>query len=371
MTALTRRARFLTNNFAASATLTATSASTGYPAANIQNEARSKVTKPAGYFLVTTANQNIYFNDGADKTAVIAAGAYTSRSDFIGAVEAALNAVSSGWICSTGSVLWTFRIARIPTNGTLRKSVTTNAAWDMLGYTTGTDELAGNADFVRIHTHERYTFDLGTAKAVTAFAMIAALGETFTPSVNAVMKLEADNLNVFDTSTPAFSRTLTRSDRGVIEWLDDDTPTYRYFSFYIQDRTNPLGSAGLKFGLAWLGTFTELATRSVAPGLNITGEDPSELATSEAGQEWAVERTRYRTFDSLVMTNLPAADRATLEAVYTTVGKTTPFFFAIDPLVAISNDAFDLTAFVRFRAWQLTSTFRGYFNLRFAVEEAR
>lgn len=373
---MTRNAaiRFCDNNFAdSSATITGSSQySATYAVSNAYNPIRAKVWRTGGNFTVTSSNGSVYINDGSDKTVSLTAGDYT-YSTLATHVQTQLNASSSGWTVSYDYAggTYKFTISR-SSSGTLRFATTSNAAWDMLGYTqtansTGTSWVA---DEQRNHTHERYVIDLGMQMAPTFFAAIGPLSEAFTISDSATCRLLCNNINSW--TSPDLAISLDRYDSGMFKFLDDQTDTlYRYFAFDIVDRTNPLGPDGIKLGYIYLGDYTTVTTSNVAIGFDKQLVDPSDVAESESGALYFNRRTKYRTFSNMSIQNLGASERRELEAMFESIGIDTPFFISLDPTLAVSSTIDEYTMYGYFaQAPRLAHVIRDYYTLSFDVREA-
>lgn len=368
------RIRFCGNNFLENdgVTLSAASAMNGFPASNLLHPRRSKVTRTNGHFEVTSANKNIYINDGSDKTAAIAEGAYTSPDDLADAVQTALNDVSSSWTCSYSTSTYKFTIDRSSGTKTLRKSQTSNAAWSLLGYLGSSDEDAGEADEARNHTSERWTVDLGTAMAVTFFACIGPKSAPFSISATATAKLYASNVNSW--ASPALTVDLTVTPEGIFAFLGDDgaDTTYRYWRFEFEDKTNTVGPQGFKLGHLYLGDYVSIAGRNVTPGgWSIYEEDPSVVIESEGGALFHDLRTKYRVFNGLLIDQIPQASRLELEQMFHNVGISKPFYFTIDPLLSQTASFTEWGGYVRFMDRpEFTHVIKNYFEMSLSLREA-
>lgn len=372
MTATTTRIRFCENDFSDAATITATGSVSGYSYTNASNQLRSRVWKPAGSFIVTTSNYLLYINDGSNKTVTLTTGTYT-YSTLASHIQTKLNTASSGWTVTydTSGSTYKFTIAR-SSSATLRLSQTTTSAWDMLGYTSGSDIVGTSfvAEEQRNHTQERYIWDFGIQMTPTAFFAIGPRSETFCLSNGATARLMFNNVNTWD--SPALTVNLTIKDDGIAEWLDSQSDTtYRYACFEIIDRTNPLGPTGLKIGRLWLGDYTTVTTTNVATGFSKTLVDPSEVAESIGGGRYFNRRTKYRTFKNLSMQNMDADERRTIEQLFSDIGRDQSFFVSIDPYLSYSDDFQEFTFYANFEGEpQLKHLIRDIYTMDFELREA-
>lgn len=366
-----KRVRFCNNNQITdldSANITASSALSLFPFSNAQDDARFRVWKPAGRFTIDSTNKNIYINDGSDKTVALTEADYT-YSTLATHIQTQLNASSANWTCSYSTSTNKFTIGNSG-SVTLRETQTTNAAWDTLGYTDGTDHSGTSfeADESRNHTSESVVFDLGAAKAVDFFACIGQCGENLTISSSATITLKGNSVNSF--SSPAVSKTLSRTDGGIFYFEDTNDMTYRYWKFEFEDKQNTVGPEGFVISNIYLGDYDTLTTTNVTRGLSRAMVDPSEEQVSIAGSKFYREKTKYWQYSSMGVLNLSQTERLALESFFQTNGRHKPFYIAIDPTNAISSTLDEMTHYVRFDGnptyQHLNAT---YFNVGFALSE--
>lgn len=367
------RARFMANNFAAAATLTYSSQlSSTYAFANTQNPSRSLLGKFSGNFTITTSNQKIYINDGSNKTANLFAGSYTYL-DLPTAVAAALNAVSSGWSCTYDLSGGTFKFTIAHSgSATLRLTQTTNAAWDMLGYTGTTDRVGTSfaADEQRNHTDEWLKWDLTLAQEVTFFAAISNIKRVFGLSASASVHVQANNVDLW--TAPPLDVTVTPHDDGLYRFFDDvaDT-TYRYWRFRFVDRLNTCGPEGFAIGHVYLGDHITFTTDNIQRGFQKGKVDPSQIVETESGARFALKRPKFRTFTNLQVAQPLAAERRDMEDLFDQVGQTTPFYASLDPTLFYSEELQELTGYFYFGSdARFGHVIRDYFDCSFELREA-
>lgn len=372
MTTRNNRARFLQNNMMAASgvTLTASGAKVGFPVTNLTDPYRYRMWIPPGTFVVTTANQKLYYNDGTDRTATIATGTYTYAT-LLTVVATALNAFSSGWTCTYDFSGGTFKftIGRASGTKTLRCSVTTNAAWDMLGYTGSVDQTAATADEPRNHTSEWFTVDFGVARSPLAFVLFCAADALFPIASTATVTLKGNNVNDF--SSPAISRTLTADNLGIVHWLDDLSDTsYRYWKFEFQDRKNTVGPEGFGLNIGYLGDYVTPASTNIAGGFTRTPNDLSVVVKSVAGVPFVRKLPKPWSWDGFTVDYMSGNDRQLLEGLGASLGVATPFILALDPTVMVSAAASEFTKYVRFSQPPRSTHIRyDLHSFGFAVEE--
>lgn len=343
------RIRFMANNIGevASASLTAASALASHPVTNAVDPARVKLYRPAGNFEIATTNGKIYINDGSDKTITLTNGNYTYTT-LAAHIQTQLNASSTLWTCTYSSSTYKFTIAHTG-SAVLRLSVTTDAAWSTIGYTTSVN-LTGTsfvADTQRNHTSETITWDLGAATEIMFFACIGPINDVFSISSSATIKLYANSTNVW--TSPALTITLTRDDRGIFQFLDDLAgSTYRYWRFEIIDKSNPLGPEGLKLAHIYLGDYITSVNRNLSSGFNKQYVDNSVRFESEGGAVYSQIKSRYVKFTGMELGYMEASERKELEQMFYDVGTFEAFYVSFDPTLLASTGLSELTRYVLF-----------------------
>lgn len=366
------RARFANNSqltALASANITYSSAMTYFPGSNSLSDARYLVWKPAGNFTADATNNLIYINDGSNKTATITAGSYTYAT-MATAVATALNAVSSTWTCTYSTTTRSFTIGHTG-SATLRETQTTNSAWDILGYTNGTDHAGTSfvADVSRNHTHESVTWDLGSAKAGDFFACIGQINADFPISDQATITLKANSVNSF--TAPPFSVTLTRTTDGIFRFNDAvSSPSYRYWEFKFIDRTNTLGPEGFPISHFYIGDYDTLTSTNVAIGFDKNLVDLTTKSTSEAGSNFYKTQAKRWEFENCKIQQMTEAERLVYQTFFALYGTHTPFYFSLDPLIGVSTTINDLTKFVNFeRSPTFNNIIRDIYTMAFNLRE--
>ena len=345
------RIRFAENNLAAgdAATVTTSSALAGFPATNLTDSYRFRTWKPAGNFTVTSSNKKIYINDGSDKTITLTEASYTYAT-LASHIQTQLNASSSNWTCTYSTTTFKFTLGRSSGTAVARLSVTTDAAWDMLGYTGSIDDDVGTgqaADEQRNHTSEWIRVDLGVASEITFVSLLGVLGEVYPLGDTATVTLKANTSMAF--SSPALSVTLTPGTHGMSDFLDDEADTnYRYWQLEITDRLNTLGPTGFEFGHFYLGDYVTIESRNVASGFNKYQVDTSTAEESDSGALYAQAGFKYMKFESVEIGYMEASDRRALEQAFYDLGKYTPFYVSLDPTLLVSDDITELTRYVVF-----------------------
>lgn len=355
------RIRFMTNNLASlnKNSLTFSSETTGFEAVNALDEFRSNTWKAAGHFEISDGsatydgaqNDQLYINDGSNKTVTITAGQYSTAAALATQIQTDLNAASSNWTVSYDSAGGSYKFT-IANSGsvTLRLSQTTNAIWDDLGYTSTTDQVGTSfpANEQRNHTSEYLRFDMGYQAEMTFIGVIGDVAGSFGLSSQATVTLKGNNIDA-NWSSPDFSTTLTVTDKGIYTWNDTNSDArYRYFRFEYEDKYNSIAGPNIEIGSLYLGSYQCLLNRNFTQGFGDTLVDPSVASESEAGVRYFDKRTKYTVLSNIDIPFMDETDKEEFKDVFNTVGTTTPFYVSLDPLTNFSNDITDFTKYVVF-----------------------
>lgn len=368
--------RLLDNNLNDSATATITYSSqlsATYAASNARDQLRSRVWKPSGQFEVKSTNCTIYINDGGNVTVTLSAASYATGTLFAAAIQTALNAASSSWTCTYSTSTYRFTIARSSGTAVLRFTQTSNAAWDILGFTATADDSTGpfQADEPRIHTSEWYQIDLGAAYPLSAFAAIGPIDENFAISAFATVRIMGSNVDGV-WSSPGLTVSITQDAAGAVVFLDGQTDyTYRFWRFEWIDRTNPAGPSSFKISHLYFGDFVTLTTSNAAPGFGKDLIDQSEVAQSENGTLYFRTRPKLRAFSSVSLQLVAASERRTLEEAFQRIGIDQCCYLAIDPTLTLSATAAELMLYGRFTSVpKVTHVVRDYYTVDLEFREA-
>ena len=360
------RVRFAANNFS-SKIKTTSSAVSGFPSSNVANGSRAQCWVPEGNFTIGPTNNKIYVTDVGEREVTIPDGNYTGQSL---ALQLS-SSLSFSWAASYDALTKKFSLSRPGVTVTLRYSVTTNAIWDTLGYTSTTDHTAMDYTFVahegRLHTSDFLIWDFGVPVPVTFFAMLGPKDETFSMTPGTDLKLYGDNVNAW--TSPAYSKTLTPTSAGLMFFNEMETPpTYRYWKLEFKDKTNP---TNFPIGIIYLGNYITLSVRNVGSGFSKQVVDPSTRVETDAGVEFFDKKPKYLEINNLSAQFINASDREALEAFFYSHGKTESFFLALDPLLKISRDIYENTKFVRFAVPpNVTHIKTDWYSISFKVREA-
>lgn len=370
-----KQIRFMQNNFLQSG-FTYSSQQSSFPAANAINTSRSRVWKPAGNFEVTALNNLIYINDGSNKTATITVGNYTYAT-LATAIQTALNAVSTNWTCTyDNSLTYKFTISRSSGTNVLRKSQTTNAAWDMLGYTGNTDISVDPfiADEQRNHTSEWLKCDLGVPQLATFSGIISGIDKIFSLSATATVKIQANNIDYW--VSPPVDITVPIGKISAMRMIDDpddggQTAAYRFWKIEIIDRLNYLGPEGIEIAYVYVGDHISMTQTNMATGFTKELTDPSNVLQSENGALFFEKRPRYLTLTNCEIQLINAQEREDIEQLFYDVGIREPMFVSVDPGVEVTISLEELTRFmVMISSPTLNHVLRDYYNISFEMREA-
>jgi hypothetical protein len=360
--------RFMYNNFLESSFTYSSQYSASFPASYAYNSSRSRLWRTGGNFEVKSTNCKIYINDGSNKTVTLTTGSYTYTT-LATEMQTQLNISSSNWTVTYSTTTNKFVIARSSGTKILRLSVTTDAAWDMLGFTQSLDQVVYSPDESRIHTSEWLQCDMGVPQKATFMALLGEIDATFGLSTNAVVKIRANNIDNW--TSPGLDISVTPAGGSVMSFFDDSSSVYRYWRIEIIDRENTLGPTGLYFSYAYLGDHLTLANTNIASGFSKSYTDPSNTVQSESGAIYIEERPRYLEYSSSEIQLITDDDRDNLEQFFYDVGIRTPFFVSLDPGLEVSTNLPDNTRLmIMTESPQFSHVYRGYYNVSFSMREA-
>lgn len=361
--------RFMANNFI-DRSFSYSSQLADFPAVNIFNTSRSKIWKPAGNFEITALNNKLYINDGTNKTITLTIGSYLF--DTLAAhIQTQLNASSSNWVVTyEDSLTFKFTINRTSGTQVLRKSQTTAAVWDTLGYSGSADLSTGPfvADEQRNHTSEWIQCDLGVPQQATFFALISGIDEIFSLSETASVRVRSNNIDYW--VNPPVDIVVPVTDLGAFKVLED-LGSYRFHRIEIIDRLNFLGPEGIKLANVYIGDHQSVTQTNIARGFSQELVDPSIGLQSENGALYFQIRPRYLSIGNCIIQLLNGQDQRDVQQLFYDVGVRNPFFVSIDPGTEISQNLEELTRFVIMtRPPKFNHIFRDYYDIDFEMRES-
>lgn len=342
---------FLTDELLVGTTFS--SAKTGFPITNLTDfQRRSKVWRSDGYWLITSLNNKIVFQEvsGVNLTASIAQAAYASTTAFLAAIKAAME--SAGTKIYTVSIDASTGKIKIATSFSFLSLICTNVnfiAASILGFSTSTDRTGSTsyiADSLKIATQEWLRWDLGTAHAPEAFLFVGDRNKDIQLSPGATLTLQANITDLW--SAPLFSQVIPYN-RHIVQLVNLNglvAPTgYRYWRLQIDDQSNINGY--VEIGCVFLGTIWTPAQGTMQFPLSIKPTDYSDVAFAEGGHPLVTRRPKTQSYD-LKWSFLTTQDTEDLFDIWEKFGKTDPFFVNLDPKTAFTNDPSKNFKMVRF-----------------------
>lgn len=341
--------RFMIDNLlnAGVNSISSSSVNVDFPLSNLSTKYRGRPFKFNGRFLIDSTNNKFYFNDGAAKTATIASSDYSSRTSFATAIQTALNAVGSTFVVTWSTSLQSFVISHTGTF-TIDLTQTSNAIWNTIGFVdtaAKTGAASYTADEKRFHwPYEYIAVDFGYHANIGFLGLVCDAIAEFPLTPMATIKIQANTIDLF--TAPPLDRTLTRNSEGIFEFFDTDDFSYRYWRLTILDNTaidDPY------IGYMYLGEYTKFTERYNSQGAVTFIDDNSDLAISESGQVYSLNKPLQRQYDSLGFEMLNPADKDLLSRIWKRFKKSEPFFVSVDPKLEITSALKESTFMCRFK----------------------
>lgn len=207
------------------------------------------------------------------------------------------------------------------------------------------------ADYIRIHTEEWVSVDLGAANTVQG-----AIIKGHNLQNTALCQIWGDNNPAF----PAGIKLQFTIQDDILVLLWDPGYFLRYWRFYIEDVDNPAGYVEL--GCCFLGPH-------FAPLRNFhfdriqTQMDPSLIKYSEGGQISTLQRTHFFMKDYFFQ---HTDQKAQFDLMFNEMGSSKGFFMAENPDHPLTR-----TNYLRFVEWEWTHFRVDFWDLIVSVEELR
>lgn len=352
--------------------LTASSEATDFAVTNLNSHLRSKVWRSNGYFLISSSNNKVDFNDGSGAVSgTITSGGYTAtelgteiktRMDAAGSLvhTVTYNESTGLWTISvpsgTFSLLWSSGVNSA-------NSIGSSIGFDTSSDGSGATSYTGST--IAIHTEEWVQIDLKSTEPIDSIALVFDAVDGIKLSNAAVVKIQASATPYW--VSPAVDVTLSVDstfDIYTYRWSSDQS--YRYWRVYIQDPTN--ANLFVELGVVFLSKATQL-TQLPSIGFDQTLTDLSQRQQNDYGNEYFDVYPSRREF-SFNHTAMSEADIQTLYDIYNRVGKVTPICVWLDPEGGIfDKDRFFLYGRLQgsFKAKQVFYTF---FDQELTVLEA-
>jgi hypothetical protein len=222
-----------------------------------------------------------------------------------------------------------------------------------IGFFPGADDVGAltyEADFVRIHTHESLTMDLGSAQNINA-VIVRNHNLALSGSV-ARIEFSADNF-----ASVAESQAMTvQADIMLYIWTT--AKSYQYVRIWLEDVDGD--DRYLMVGRVYVGGHFE-PTNTFLEETQYIPLDPSTLKQSEDGQYSSIQLTHY--WKKQYGYIMGASDKSTFESVFTEVGTTKGLFFCED-----TGSYLTTTDYVKFTSFQLQSLLHSVDTWRLDIE---
>lgn len=340
------------NYLAEAISIQASSEETGFSASNLLDyQRRSKIWRSAGAWAVTSANNQIIFEEqaGVPLTATIPPLNYTSTANLLPSIQGSMNAAGAANYSvsldqSTGRI-------RIGSNGAHFSLLSANpgfTAASMLGFSTSVNRsgaLFYVADSLKISTGEWLSFDLGTSILPKAFLAVGERNKGVQLSPTAVIRLEANHVDSW--GAPAFSQDLLYN-RHILSLSNVEGISetgFRYWRLVIEDPGAINGYVEL--GCIYLGDMWVAERGAIKFPYSKQTKDFSDVAFSESGHATVFKRQKTEIIN-VEWNFLTTQDCEDLADHWELFGKTEPFFINLDPGAVFSvsrNRHFKLVRF--------------------------
>jgi hypothetical protein len=346
------------NNYVDSAranSITASSANASYPITNAYAFARRhKTWRSAGYWLVTSSNNKIVFRDDTSTniTATITAGAYTSASAFLSAIDTALEAVgAAAYTVSQDATTGKIKLLSDLSGGaTAFQLITTHAdftAAGILGFDTSINHTGAAfylADELVIHQKEFVLIDMGVSTRVQACALIGKRNTQIQLSPSAVIKIQGNTTSNFD--NPQFEATLSYNEQAIYTANSDGLDSYyRFWRVYFEDADNVNGY--IELSNIFVGEVWAPERGAAQFGFQNDLEDLSVTVFTENGVSLSQVKPQRQSliFDFDFMTK---ADAERLQQIFDEFGTVKQFFIAMDNNEAFTTESELMLKYVKF-----------------------
>lgn len=370
MTTTNPRMRFAYVNYLEDtlSSLTATGSATGFGTSNILTSnamSRSLEWRPKGNFTIDATNDQLHFNGSPIS---ITQGNYATPTALATQIQTQIDAAVGGSTCTWSASTNKFTLTS-GSSAQFNFSTTTNAIWDTIGYTGSSDTATpGEADEVRIHTHESLIVDFGSARDVDFFCVFPSINTSMGVGSGSTITLKLNSINSF--TSPAVSRTPTRTDKGIFEFLDSEASTqYRYAEYKFIDRENTAGPESFGHALVYFGSYTTFTDRNLARGFSRTYEDLSQPVRATSGVEHWLRLPRLQNITGGTIAALDRTNHTALTDMYEAVGNSKPFIVSLDPRVVKSESIDHLTIPARFTSFDLRHVLTDVYDVNLSMNE--
>ena len=350
--------RIYLNNLWDDYTVTGSSEHTNFPDDNTQHRDLNKCWRSnygAGsdwgtFLIVTGANDKIDFEEtvAAELTATLTAGE-RNADELCAEIKTRLDTAPGA--ASTYTVTYSdatnkFTIAsnRAGGGGTFKMlwATGTNAATSV-GTTAGfnvimdkADAASHVADYVRIHTHECLTIDLGAAQNINA---VIVRNHNITSGNVARVEFSTDNF-----TTVAESQAFTIQD-NIMLYIWTTAKSYQYVRLWFEEPDH--SDLYIKVGRVYIGGHFQ-PTRTFLEDSQYFPTDPSALNQSEDGQYSSIQLSHHwiKSYGFI----MESADKSTFGSVFAEVGTSKGLFFCED-----TGSYLTTTNYVKLNSFQFQS----------------
>jgi len=245
-----------------------------------------------GKFGFGATNNKIYFKDsGATARIATLASSTYSADELCTQIKTQMEAVCSDTFTITyyesGSNQCKFNIKDNTGAFELTCTLTTNAAWDTIGFSTAANKTGADnytADYIRLHTNEYLIANLGSAKGIRAF-FVKYHNIQSGASINLIQGNASNSWGA-----PSLSRAVTYGS-DIMGYIWSSNQTHQWWRHVFCDKDNP--DYHLYEGRVFLGPGFQPVTNFLSKSRVSTSVDPSIIKRSEGGQKSTIQLNDY------------------------------------------------------------------------------
>lgn len=364
--------RILDTNRVLTATLTPSSEDSEFPASNLQLYSRARTWRASGYFVITSSNNKLNFDEGGSElTATITAATYTPTTlaaEIKTQMDGAGGAGTYTVTFSTSTGKWTLASDQATFNLLWNTGTdTANTIGDTIGFDTSADDTGAvtyTGDNIALHTEEFLVVDLGSALAVDSVALMFNPIDGITTSSTATIKIQANASNSWGSPSVDVTLTPDTQDKVATHFFSSDQ-SYRYWRLSIIDPDN--ANAYLEIPKLILANATELSQN---PEQVFTYQltDKSEIKRTDYGHLYADQRPNLRSME-FSYKYMDYSDAETLLDIYNTIQSHIPIGISLDSeAILFDKDRFFVYGVMPSQLG-LKSVVRDLFDSGFKIDE--
>lgn len=350
--------RILDTNRVLTATLTPSSEDSEFPASNLQLYSRARTWRASGYFVITSSNNKLNFDEGGSElTATITAATYTPTTlaaEIKTQMDGAGGAGTYTVTFSTSTGKWTLASDQATFNLLWNTGTdTANTIGDTIGFDTSADDTGAvtyTGDNIALHTEEFLVVDLGSALAVDSVALMFNPIDGITTSSTATIKIQANASNSWGSPSVDVTLTPDTQDKVATHFFSSDQ-SYRYWRLSIVDPDN--ANAYLEIPKLILANATVL-TQNPDKTFGYTLSDQSEIRRTDYGHQYSDQRPNLRSMD-FSFKYIDYTDSETLMDIYNTVQSVIPIAISLDSTEVL----FDKDRFFIYGTLDKSMSFKG------------